>query len=188
MLGESAGTKGDATIEQIGRRRTFTGTLQLAVVLAVVQWPMRDAVHDAAGSALGCEVPARLSLLVDATFIMAYVYTAFRARKYVKFLDRQSWTQIAAIGSLLVFGAAALDVVEDIRLWTEFGPDSACVDLSTGWFTWLMRAVGLAGALVLAVCYFATSRFGQRKLYGVQLEPPVTFKRIKEDGKDAAGS
>jgi hypothetical protein len=47
MLGESDGTKGDATIEQIGRRRTFTKTLQLAVVLAIVQWPMRDAVHDA---------------------------------------------------------------------------------------------------------------------------------------------
>ncbi|MFG1623796.1 hypothetical protein [Kribbella sp. NPDC049227] len=185
MLGESAGTKGDATIEQIGRRRTFTGTLQLAVVLAVVQWPMRDAVHDAAGSALGCEVPARLSLLVDATFILAYVYAAFQAYTYVRFLDRQSWKQIAAIGSWLVFGAAALDVVEDIRLWTEFGPTSPCADLSTGWLTWLMRAVGLAGALVLAVCYFATSRFGQRKLYGVQLEPPVTFKRITEESKDA---
>ena len=56
MLGESAGTKGDATIEQIGRRRTFTRPLQLAVVLAVIQWPMRDAVHDAAGAALGCGV------------------------------------------------------------------------------------------------------------------------------------
>ncbi|MFI6673307.1 hypothetical protein [Kribbella sp. NPDC050470] len=182
MLGESEGTKGDATIEQIGRRRTFTRTLQLAVVLAVVQWPMRDAVHDAAGSALGCEVPGRLSLLVDATFIMAYVYAAYRAYKYVKFLNRQSWKQIAAVGSWIVFAAAVLDIVEDVRLWNELG--TSCADLSTGWLTWLMRGTALAGAVILAVALFATSRFGQRKLYGVRLDPPATFNRIKDDGKD----
>ncbi|WP_329482653.1 hypothetical protein OG555_10670 [Kribbella sp. NBC_01484] len=192
MLGESDGTTGNATIEQIGRRRTFTTTLQLALVLAVVQWPMRAAVHDAAGSAIACEVPGRLSLLVDAMFIMAYVYAAFRAYKYVKFLTRQSllnresWQGIAAIGSWLVFGAAGLDVVEDIRLWSEFGASTgACADLSTGWLTWLMRAVALAGALVLAVSLFATSRLGQRKLYGVRLDPPATFKRPMDDGKDS---
>jgi len=191
MLGESDGTTGNATIEQIGRRRTFTRTLQLALVLAVIQWPMRAAVHQAAGSALDCAVPGRLSLLVDAMFVMAYVYAAFRAYKYVKFLSRQSWLdrgswrEIAAVGSWLVFVAAALDVVDDVRLWGEFGASAGgCADLSTGWLTWLMRAVGLAGALVLAVSLFATSRLGQRKLYGVRLDPPVTFKRTKEDTKD----
>ncbi|WP_328524387.1 hypothetical protein [Kribbella sp. NBC_00359] len=192
MLGESDGTTGNATIEQVGRRRTFTTTLQLALILAVVQWPMRAAVHDAAGSAIACEVPGRLSLLVDAMFIMAYVYAAFRAYKYVKFLTRQSllnresWLGIATIGSWLVFGAAGLDVVEDVRLWSEFGASTgACTDLSTGWLTWLMRAVALAGALVLAVSLFATSRLGQRKLYGVRLDPPATFKRPTDDGKDS---
>ena len=153
MLGESDGTTGNATIEQIGRRRTFTTTLQLAIVLAVVQWPMRAAVHDAAGSAFDCEVPGRLSLLVDAMFIMAYVYAAFRAYKYVKFLNRQSllnrqsWEGIAAFGSWLVFGAAVLDIVEDVWLWSEFGASTGpCADLSTGWFTWLMRAVGSGGS------------------------------------------
>ncbi|TCO41502.1 hypothetical protein EV646_11543 [Kribbella antiqua] len=184
MLGESDGTKGDATIEQIGRRRTFTRTLQLAVILAVVQWPMRDAVHDAAGLAADCEVPGRLSLLLDAMFIMAYVYAAYRAYKYVKFLNRQSWTRVAAIGSWLVCVAAVLDVVEDIRLWRDFGT-GPCADLSTGWFSWLMRAVALIGVLILAGCYFATSRYGQRKLYGVQLEQPATFRRILDDGKDS---
>jgi len=121
MLGESAGTKGDATIEQIGRRRTFTNTLQLAIILAVVQWPMRAAVQDAAGSAYDCAVPGRLSLLVDATFIMAYVYAAYRAYKYVKFLNRQSWQRIAAIGSWLVLVAAVLD----LTLITETGFTSA---------------------------------------------------------------
>ncbi|TDD25392.1 hypothetical protein E1218_14970 [Kribbella turkmenica] len=183
MLGESEGTKGDATIEQIGRRRTFTRTLQLAVVLAVVQWPMRDAVHDAAGSPLGCEVPGRLSLLVDATFVMAYVYAAYRAYKYVKFLGRQSWQRIAAIGSWVVFVAAVLDVVEDVRLWNDFGT-GACADLSTGWLTWLLRATGLAGAVVVGVAYLASSRFGQRMLYGVRLDPPATFRRIRDDGRD----
>jgi hypothetical protein len=183
MLGESDGTKGDATIEQIGRRRTFTRTLQLAVILAVVQWPMRDAVHDTTGPVFNCEVPGRLSLLVDALFIMAYVYAAYRAYKYVKFLNRQSWKQVAAIGSWIVFVAAVLDVIEDIQLWTEL--DGSCADLSTGWFTWLMRGTGLAGALIVAVAYFASSRLGQRLLYGVRLDPPATFKRIKDDGKDA---
>ncbi len=184
MLGESEGTKGDATIEQIGRRRTFTRTLQLTIILAVVQWPMRDAVHDAASADL-CEVPGRLSLLLDATFIMAYVYAAYRAYRYVKFLNRQSWQRIAAIGSWVVFVAAVLDVVEDVRLWTEFGASTgACADLSTGWFSWLMRGTGLAGVLILAVAYFASSRFGQRKLYGVRLDPPATFRRITDDGKD----
>ncbi|MGW7679146.1 hypothetical protein ACWGID_00250 [Kribbella sp. NPDC054772] len=121
MLGESDGTTGDATIEQIGRRRTFTNTLQLAVVLAIVQVPMRAAVHEAAGSALGCEVPGRLSLLVDATFVMAYVYAAFRAYKYVRFVDRQSWQRIAALGFGVVLVAAVLDVGEDLVLWSDFG-------------------------------------------------------------------
>lgn len=184
MLGESDGTKGDATIEQIGRRRTFTKTLQLAIVLAIVQVPMRAAVHQAAGSPLGCEAPGRLSILVDATFVMAYVYAAYRAYKYVKFLNRQSWKQIAAVGSWVVVVAAGLDVVEDLRLWADFGT-GPCADLSAGWLTWLMRAVFLAGVLILAVCLFATSRFGQRKWYGVEPTPPATFRRAKRDDKDA---
>ncbi|MER7250842.1 hypothetical protein [Kribbella sp. NPDC000426] len=184
MLGESDGTRGDATIEQVGRRRTFTSTLQLAIILAIVQAPMRSAVGQAAGAPLGCAAPARLSLLLDATFIMAYIYAAYRAYKYVKFLDRQSWTQIAAVGSWLVLLAAALDVAEDIRLWSDFG-SGPCADLSAGWLTWLMRATFLVGAVILAVCLLATSRFGQRKWYGVEPASPATFRRAKRDNKDA---
>ncbi|WP_432883577.1 hypothetical protein ACQPYH_42025 [Kribbella sp. CA-245084] len=184
MLGESDGTRGDATIEQVGRRRTFTSTLQLAIILAIVQVPMRSAVGQATGAPLGCAAPGRLSLLVDATFIMAYVYAAYRAYKYVKFLNRQSWKQIAAVGSWLVLTAAALDIVEDIRLWSDFG-SGPCADLSTGWLTWLMRAVFLVGVLILAVCLLATSRFGQQKWYGVEPTPPATFRRAKRDNKDA---
>ncbi|MEV5960154.1 hypothetical protein AB0L70_00235 [Kribbella sp. NPDC051952] len=181
MLGESGGTTGNATIEQIGRRRTFTRTLQIAVVLAVVQWPMRSAVHEAVPGAV-CEVPGRLSLLVDGLFIMAYVYAAYRAYKYVKFVNRQSWQRIAAVGALLVIAAAILDVVEDLTLWNDL--NQSCADLSIGTITWLMRALGLVGALVLAVSLFATSRLGQQKLYGVEPEPPATFRRPPIDGKD----
>jgi hypothetical protein len=184
MLGESDGTRGAATIEQIGRRRTFTKTLQLAVTLAIVQVPMRLAVHDAAGSPLGCAVPGRLSILVDAMFAMAYVYAAYRAYKYVKFLNRQSWKQIAAVGSWLVFVAALLDVGEGLRLWRDFA-SAPCADLSTGLLTWVMRSVWLAGALVLAVCLLASSGFGQRKWYGVKQEAPATFRHAKRDDKDA---
>jgi len=170
MLGESEGTKGEATIEQIGRRRTFTRTLQLALVLVVVQWPMRNAVL----AGVDCEIPGRLSLLVDGTFIVAYVYAAYRGYKYVRFLNRQSWRTFAAVGAWLVFVAAILDVAEDIRLWSDFG-GSSCADLSTGWLTTVMHVMFVAGWLILAFSYFATSRFGQQKLYGVLIEPPAKF-------------
>ncbi|MFF1815690.1 hypothetical protein ACFVWG_00200 [Kribbella sp. NPDC058245] len=176
MLGESQGTKGEATIEQIGRRRTFTRTLQLAIVLLVVQWPMRNAVQ----AGIDCEVPGRLSLLVDATFIMAYVYAAYRAYKYVRFLNRQSWRTVAAIGSWLVIAAAVLDVIEDLKLWSDFGA-TTCADLSTGLLTNVMIATFVVGWIVLAVCYFATSRFGQRKLYGAELASPATFTPSQQD-------
>ncbi|WP_350280433.1 hypothetical protein [Kribbella sp. HUAS MG21] len=184
MLGESDGTRGAATIEQIGRRRTFTRTLQLAIVLLIVQVPMRAAVHAAAGSPAGCEVPGRLSILVDAAFATAYVYAAYRAYKYVKFLNHQSWPRIAAFGAWAVLIAALLDGVEGVRLWRDFG-SAPCADLSAGWITWLMRVVWLIGALNLAVCLLASSRFGQQTWYGVQPTPPVTFRRSKRDAKDA---
>ncbi|MET9314138.1 hypothetical protein ABZX12_20205 [Kribbella sp. NPDC003505] len=183
MLGESDGTKGDATIEQVGRRRTFTKTLQLAVVLAIVQLPMRAAVGEAAGAAAGCEVPGRLSILVDSAFVLASVYAAYRAYKYVRYLNRQSWKAIAAVGSWTVLAAAVLDIAENVVLWDDFG-SGPCAGLSTGWFTWLMRAVFVAGVLILAVCLIATSRFGQRKWYGVELAQPAIFRRPQRDGKD----
>ncbi|MFB6725521.1 hypothetical protein ACFCV3_35405 [Kribbella sp. NPDC056345] len=180
MLGESAGTKGEATIEQIGRRRTFTRTLQLAIVLAVVQWPMRHAAQAGAD----CDIPGRLSLLVDGTFIMAYVYAAYRGYKYVRFLNRQRWQTVAAVGSWLVFLAAVLDVVEDVKLWSDFGA-GACADLTTGLLTTVMHATFVVGWLIIALCYFATSRFGQQKLHGVELEPPATFSPSQDGGPDA---
>ncbi|TDD58494.1 hypothetical protein E1263_18900 [Kribbella antibiotica] len=182
MLGESAGTKGEATIEQIGRRRTFTRTLQLAIVLVVVQWPMRQAVQ----AGVDCEIPGRLSLLVDGTFIVAYVYASYRAYKYIRFLNRQSWRKVAAVGAWLVFGAAILDIVEDIKLWQNFG-GAACADLSTGLLTTVMVGVFVAGWLVLAVSYFATSRFGQQKLYGVELAAPAKFTPSQEAVSPDAG-
>lgn len=180
MLGESEGTKGEATIEQIGRRRTFTRTLQLAIVLAVVQWPMRHAVQAGAD----CETPGRLSLLVDGTFIMAYVYAAYRAYKYVRFLNRQRWHTVAAVGAWLVILAAVLDIVEDRQLWSDFGA-GACSDLSTGWLTTAMHATFAVGWLILAFCYFATSRFGQQKLHRVEVPPPATFSPSQDGSPDA---
>lgn len=186
MLGESEGTKGAATIEEIGRRRTFTKTLSLAVVLFVVQQPMADAVRENAGSALDCAIPGRLSLLVDGLFICAYIYAAYRAYKYVRFLNRPGWQPVARIGALLVCLAAVLDVVEDVGLWSDFGRRTGeCADLSTGGFSWLMRAIWLLGVLVLAVCLFATSRYAQRTLFGNDPSAQVTFKRESDPGPDA---
>jgi len=186
MLGESSGTRGVATIEEIGRRRTFTRTLSLAIVLFVVQLPMVDAVRDNAGSAFDCSIPGRLSLLVDGAFIAAYVYSAYRAYKYVRFLRIPRWQRLARTGALLIGAAAVLDVIEDVRLWNDFAAtEGVCAGLSTGWFTWLMRIVWIAGALVLAVCLFATSRYGQRKLYGKESDTSVDFKWVPDPGPDA---
>jgi hypothetical protein len=186
MWGESEGTKGEATIEEIGRRRTFTDTLSLAIVLFVVQLPMVDAVRDNAGSAFDCAIPGRLSLLVDVLFIGTYVYAAYRAYKYVRFLQQPLWQAIARIGALLISLAAVLDVVEDIKLWSDFGRQTGgCADLSTGWLTWLLRVLWVAGSLVLAVCLFATSRFGRRKLFGIEPSPQATFEREPDPGPDA---
>jgi hypothetical protein len=125
-------------------------------------------------------------LLVDGLFICAYVYAAYRAYKYVRFLRRPGWKGIAAVGSWLVCIAAVLDIIEDIRLWDGLGATSgACPGLSTGWFTWVMRGLWLAGVLILAVCLFATSRFGQRKLFGNEPEREVTFKRVQDPGPDS---
>jgi hypothetical protein len=186
MLWESPGTSGTATIEEIGRRRTFTRTLSLAIVLFVVQQPMADAVRDHAGSAYDCAIPGRLSLLVDGMFIAAYVYSAYRAYKYVRFLRIPRWQRLARTGALLLAAAAVLDVIEDVRLWHDLSATTGvCPGLSTGWFTWLLRIIWIAGALVLAVCLFATSRFGQRKLYGKEPDAPVDFKRVPDPGPDA---
>jgi hypothetical protein len=187
MLGESEGTKGDATIAEIGRRRTFVRTVCLAIVLLLVQQPMLNAVRENAGSALDCAIPGRLSLLVDGIFIVAYVYAAYRAYKYVRFLRRPGWRGVAQFGLWFVWLAALLDVVEDIRLWRAFGAEAgACSGMSTGWFSWLMRGSWLVGVLVLAVSLLATSRYGQRKVLKNAVDPaPVTFERVRDEGPDA---
>jgi hypothetical protein len=187
MLGESEGTTGDATIEEIGRRRTFVRTVSLAVVLLIVQQPMLAAVRGNAGSIADCAVPGRLSLLVDGAFITAYVYSAYRAFKYVRFLHRPGWTGVSLAGARLVWLAGLLDVVENVLLWRDLGASTgACPGLSTGWLTWLMRALWVAGVLVLAVCVLLTSRYGQRRLLKKDPGPaPVTFKGLPDAGPDA---
>lgn len=186
MLGESEGTKGDATIEEIGRRRTLVRTVWLALALFVVQQPMVAAVNSA-GSVLDCAIPGRLSLLVDGTFITAYVYAAFRAYKYVRFLGRPGWRVPTLAGTWLVWLAGLLDVVEDVLLWRDLGASTgACPGLSTGWLTWVMRALFVTGVLVLAVCVLLNTRYGQRKLLKKEVGPaPVTFKGLPDAGPDA---
>src|SRR6266540_4271882 len=143
MLGESGGTTGKATIEEIGRRRSFTRTLLAAGILALVQQPMAAAVRDHAGDALACATPGRLSLLVDGAFILTYVLAAYRGYKYVRCLRQPRWTRLARTALWVVLTAGAVDAVEDVRLWRGFGATTGeCAGLSTGWLTWLMRAAG----------------------------------------------
>jgi hypothetical protein len=174
MLGESEGTRGVATIEQIGRRRTFTRTATVAAILLVVQQPMADAVRDATA---GCGVSARLSLLVDFLFITAYVVAAYRGFRYVRFLAHGQWTRLARTGFAIVAAAGVSDVGENAALWRRFGSADECGSLSTGWFTWLMRLVWVVGVVALLVALAGSRRSRQ--------PAGVSFAREPEQGPDA---
>ncbi len=172
MLGESGGTTGKATIEEIGRRRSFTRTLLAAGILALVQQPMAAAVRDHAGDALACATPGRLSLLVDGAFILTYVLAAYRGYKYVRCLRQPHWTRLARTALWVVLTAGAVDAVEDVRLWRGFGATTGeCAGLSTGWLTWLMRAVWLVGAVQLAVALVCGVRGAASHRPGVSFRP-----------------
>ena len=178
MLGESEGTTGSATIEEIGRRKSFRKTAITAGVLLLVQQPMADAVRERLGDAAACGVPGRLSLLVDGAFIWAYVLAAYRGYKYVRSMRQPRWTQLARVGSWVVLCAALLDVVEDVILWTKLGADSGeCYGLSTGLFTWLMRFVWVVGFGMIFAGLWAASR-GRRE------RTAVTFRPQPEAGPD----
>lgn len=176
MLGESEGTTGAATIEQVGRRRSFTRTTITAAVLLLVQQPMTDAVRDGTG----CEIPGRLSLLVDGLFITAYLLAAYRGFKYVRCLRQPKWTRVALAGSTVLAVAAVLDAIEDVVLWGKLDDPGSCYGLTAGGFSWLMRAVWVAGVVLLAAAVLLTSRL----VRGRSEEPETSFRPVEEDGFD----
>ncbi len=179
MLGESAGTTGRATIEEVGRRRAFIRTSVSAGVLLLIQQPMADAVRERAGDAAACATPGRLSLLVDMAFIVAYAVAGYRGYKYVRCLRQPRWTRLARTGMWVLYAAAVLDTVENIVLWQDFGATSgACSGLSTGVFTWFMRLVWVAGAVLLVTAVVLSMRGAAAH------RPDISFVPEKDSGPD----
>lgn len=180
MLGESEGTTGAATIEEIGRLRSFGRTVVSAVVLWLVQLPMFDAVGERSGDALACGVPGRLSLLVGSLFIWVYVLAAYRGYKYVRCLRQPALTRIARLGSYVVLCAGLLDAVENIVLWNKLGATSGeCYGMTAGLLTWLMRLVWVVGAaMILGPALVAWRRRGKGE------RTAVTFRPQPETGPD----
>src|SRR6266545_2990675 len=178
-LGESEGTTGKATIDEIGRRRSFGRTVLAAGILLLVQQPMMAAVRDSAGDAGACAIPGRLSLLVDGAFILTYVVAAYRGHKYVRCLRQPRWTRLARTALRVTMLAGLLDVLEDVRLWRGFAATSGtCAGLSTGWLTWVMRGMWLAGALLLtAALILAVRGAGAHR-------PGISFRPERDPGPD----
>ena len=180
MLGESEGTTGHATVEEVGRRRSYLRTATLALVLLIVQQPMTAAVRDLSGTAASCAVPGRLSLLVDWIFIIVYAVAAFRCQRYVRCLRLPRWQRLAATGARLVYAAAVLDVIEGVLLWRDLGT-GPCTDLSTGWLTWLMRLLWLAGVGLVVVSAIGARR-GRPAGVPAEPGPPVT-PAVSDEGR-----
>lgn len=187
MLGESEGTTGTATIEEIGRRKTFVTTTTAAAVLLLVQQPMLHRVRELDGVG-PCGIPARLALLVDFLFIASYAVATFRGLRYVRLVGPGSWLALARFGSTLVWLAAAVDVVEDVILWHRFGEESVCSpftvgrtdwsgNLGIGWVSGLIIVLGVLGFVLLVVAAVA-SRLRPR-------HHDVSFVREAERGPDA---
>jgi hypothetical protein len=166
-----------AQIRIVGQWRRVRITVLVVLVLAAVQWPMRNAVLEAdptwserwgagvVGGVPGCVVPARLSLLVDVIFIYAYVLAAWRAREFI--CVRAPWSRVlsrvGSAGAGLVSLAAVLDVAENVVVWQRFGASpgtsggSACPSLEVAtlspvmWLTWLAGVLVVCGAFLAAV-------------------------------------
>ncbi len=165
-----------ALVVQRGRWREFGRTLLIAAGLLVLQQPLRltlqpfgfvdrlDSVHE-----FDDVVPARLSLIVDALFVLAYLLVAYRAFGLIRSCRARTWAlRLNQLGLALVFVGALLDLWEDARLWALFG--EVPHDLTIGFdevfaagasgrgYTILMWAVVGSGFFLQAVSFIGYRR------------------------------
>lgn len=163
-----------------GRCRELTRTALIVVGLFVAQWPLRKAAEGtwdnviaegvAPGHPLLVEVPGRLSLVIDAALIIAYVFVAYRAFGLVRSFRPPRWVLTATkVGVALVLVGAAADIWEDVRLWDRLGaaagPAKDILTLSfddalgggpEGFsFSLAMRALVVGGLLVEAATFLS---------------------------------
>ncbi|GAA5027600.1 hypothetical protein [Actinopolymorpha pittospori] len=161
-----------AEVRLVGHWRQLRAAVILAVFLLLLQWPMRHAVQagdptwplrlDLRSSGPACEVPARLSLMVDLALIYTYLVAAWRVHGYLGLLRpvRRTARRLGLAGAVLVTVAGVVDVAENAVLWQRFGSPAGggvCPSLQVGllspalWVLW-------TGGVVLAVAAVAVAR------------------------------
>jgi hypothetical protein len=143
---------------QRGRRREVLRTAWIAVGLLLLQTPMRGIAEGSWASAFPFDpvVPARLSLVVDGALIATYLLLAYRAQGL--FLSARPSVRLASVhrlGIIAVTVGAALDVVEDVRLWVLLDDaGSASLPLLLGWDGGLDDRWGTSFSAVMQVTVF----------------------------------
>ncbi len=141
-----------------GRYRELRRSIWIVLGLYAAQWPLREVIKSGwkpAGTYLGYHVPlavpVRMSLVLDALLIMAYVLLAYRAYCAVR-LERPGSPLVgwSVLGLWLVIAGAAVDVVEDAVLWHRARVDSphdplvvTVVGVSSTWVIGILVGVGL---------------------------------------------
>lgn len=161
-----------AEVVRVGRRREFHQTIAVTLLLLVVQQPMIATATGEWATAYDFppEVPGRLSLIVDLFLVVAYLYVAYRAWGLVRsHRAGLAVRRLARAALALVTVGAALDLLENYRLWERFGEASGDTvsyavtfedalgfalplagDLSLSWTKLALVVVGLVVAVVLA--------------------------------------
>lgn len=161
-------------VREVGRWRLLRRSVAIAAVLLLVQLPLILAVR--AGDPVGvgepgtCEIPGRLSILVDLLFIYTYLPAAWRGRWFIaeKQPAETVLKAVSLLGTTLVTVAALLDLLEDLVLWRRFGSavlgSGACASLEVATLTPLLRTFWAAGVVLLFLAFLACLNPVHRRL------------------------
>ncbi len=162
-----------SAVEYRGRRNELVVTMVITTLLFLVQQPLR---HVAEGKWESSNVSAgdtalRLSLLIDAAFIIAYLLLAFRLCELARSLKPGKRTSLIVwLGLGIVTVGAGLDVIEDVELWRRNS------ELSLD-FTALMR-LSVGAGLVLELVPTVIARLRQSRRRKNAVVPTVAEKTL----------
>lgn len=147
-----------AEVEWTGRWRAYLRAFGAVGLAFALQFPAWMAAQGRWKSAVptDAEIAARISLVLDLGMILAYVLLAFRAFEIVRSArPPRTVSYVAHAGMTLVVAGGALDVAEDVLLWTRVDGAVQPVSMSVG-LSPLMVALVLTGlAVVTAVALFS---------------------------------
>lgn len=139
-----------------GRWRAYWRAFWMTVFLVLLALPSRLVATDhlaSVDSSIPNSVPVRMSLMIDAALILAYVLLAVRAWDLVPYAEerppltpgttrQRRWAGAAL--AMVVVGALG-NVVQDVYLWVSAGSEDSAV-IHTPWapIPWTLAVAGLA--------------------------------------------